>query len=599
MSRGQTVIVIGAGISGLSTAHYLQKYGYQIIVVETLNVPGGMARSERNQADFNTPSEYSWRGFGPWYHNSFSVMKEIRSQIDVSKSVYENELSHPIKFNLVPDKETSLSSKAKNGHSFDISSNLSNLDLLKAEYLLLKQWTASYARDRDTYISQNAEKELQKYLSQRGSKTLSSIFGPFVGVDAGRASFHHIGDFFKKNAYPGSPGPYYHPQTIQNGIKRDAWIHGPNSGWLILNRPSNEAWFNPWVQQLKNKGVRFLFNTSLNQLNWSGLTTKRRAITSINVTIRNQSKINQTLTADYYVLACNPFSTRDILYRTPELLSYDRELQKFEKLVAGGPHVQISFQLVFIEKIILPSQREVAVILTDSEFDITLYSQDQLFNKNVDLGVGVVSLWSGTATIDSVPGRVYGKTMIHLTKPQFIQELYAQIYGSEPLNTMVKMANNGRSLTSFKTPRIQVWHGWKFPPSVPIVTGDLPKWVNTTENKSWEPNNTTNLPNLFLAGAHTKTSADLWSMEAAVESGRRVADLIANQQPTAINQSNPFFVLKAIDNILYQLYLPHILNIIIFILLLVILWYIIQTFKLNSKLEGLTSKLNGWISKSI
>jgi hypothetical protein len=585
MSWNPKVIVIGAGIAGLSTAHYLQKYGYQVTVIETLNVPGGMARSERNQADFNTPSEYSWRGFGPWYHNAFSVMKEIRSPIDMQKSIYESELSHPIQFNLTPDQENPLLSQTDKGPSFDIGWNLSYFDMMKAQYLLLKQWLASYERDRDTYMSQNTEKELHKYLSYQGASTLSSIFGPFVGVDAGRASVHHIGDFFKKNVYPGSPGPYYHPETRQDGVKRKAWIQGSNSGWLILNRPSNEAWFNPWVQQLKAQGVKFLFNTSLDRLNWSGLNASQKLITSVNVTIRNgsnQSKLNRLLVADYYVLACNPFMTRDILYRTPELLGYDPELQKFEKLVAGGPHVQIAFQLVFSEEIKLPGDREVAVILTDSEFDITLYSQDQLFNSNVDLGnyskgVRVASLWSGTATIDSVPGRVYGKTMLNLTKPQFIQELYAQIYRCETLNGMVKMANNGRSLKDFKVPRIQVWHGWKFPPEVPIVTGDLPKWVNTTENKLFEPNQKTRVANLFLAGAHTHTSADLWSMEAAVESGKRVSDLIANHPPTAINQSNPFCVFKAIDHFLYQFYLPHILDLILLftiVIFVIILWYI-------------------------
>ena len=59
----------------------------------------------------------------------------------------------------------------------------------------------------------------------------------------------------------------------------------------------------------------------------------------------------EIISADYYVLACNPFVTRDVLYKTPDLLEYDKELQKFEPLTADGPHVQISFQLIFGEKI--------------------------------------------------------------------------------------------------------------------------------------------------------------------------------------------------------------------------------------------------------
>lgn len=40
------------------------------------------------------------------------------------------------------------------------------------------------------------------------------------------------------------------------------------------------------------------------------------------------------------------------------------------------------------------------------------------------------------------------------------------------------------------------------------------------------PNQKTPVPNLLLAGAHTKTDADIWSIEAAVESGRRAAKVI-------------------------------------------------------------------------
>ncbi|MCB1103277.1 MAG: FAD-dependent oxidoreductase [Cephaloticoccus sp.] len=40
------------------------------------------------------------------------------------------------------------------------------------------------------------------------------------------------------------------------------------------------------------------------------------------------------------------------------------------------------------------------------------------------------------------------------------------------------------------------------------------------------PRQATPVPNLFLAGAHTRTEADVWSIEGAVESGRRAAQVV-------------------------------------------------------------------------
>ena len=42
------VIIFGAGIAGLTAAHYLVDQGYRVTVVEALDVPGGLARSARS-----------------------------------------------------------------------------------------------------------------------------------------------------------------------------------------------------------------------------------------------------------------------------------------------------------------------------------------------------------------------------------------------------------------------------------------------------------------------------------------------------------------------------------------------------------------------
>lgn len=58
-NKKQTVLIFGAGIAGLSAAHYCVQRGFDVQVIESLSVPGDLARSKRVPEDNNMPSEYS------------------------------------------------------------------------------------------------------------------------------------------------------------------------------------------------------------------------------------------------------------------------------------------------------------------------------------------------------------------------------------------------------------------------------------------------------------------------------------------------------------------------------------------------------------
>ncbi|MBI3930070.1 MAG: NAD(P)-binding protein [Armatimonadetes bacterium] len=83
----KTVAIFGAGIAGLTAAHELAKLGYRIQVYEANPTSGGFFRSARRPEDDNMPSEYSWHGFGPCYHNAFDLLAEI--PFDETGSLYE------------------------------------------------------------------------------------------------------------------------------------------------------------------------------------------------------------------------------------------------------------------------------------------------------------------------------------------------------------------------------------------------------------------------------------------------------------------------------------------------------------------------------
>jgi uncharacterized protein with NAD-binding domain and iron-sulfur cluster len=97
----KTVAIYGAGIAGLSAAHELAKRGWKVSVYETNADAGGFFRSARVAGDHNMPSEYSWHGLGPWYHNVFDLLRQI--PFDAAGSVYQRALSRPIAFGVGAD----------------------------------------------------------------------------------------------------------------------------------------------------------------------------------------------------------------------------------------------------------------------------------------------------------------------------------------------------------------------------------------------------------------------------------------------------------------------------------------------------------------
>jgi uncharacterized protein with NAD-binding domain and iron-sulfur cluster len=98
----KSIVIFGAGISGLSAAHELVRLGYTVSVYEATGLPGGFFRSSRLSQD-NMPTEYSWHGMGPWYHNAFDLMQQI--PFNEKGSIYDLALSRPLDFGIFPDTD--------------------------------------------------------------------------------------------------------------------------------------------------------------------------------------------------------------------------------------------------------------------------------------------------------------------------------------------------------------------------------------------------------------------------------------------------------------------------------------------------------------
>ncbi|MFA6472855.1 MAG: FAD-dependent oxidoreductase [Candidatus Latescibacterota bacterium] len=540
----KSVVIFGAGISGLSAAHELVQLGYAVSVYEALDQPGGFFRSSRIRQN-NMPVEYSWHGMGPWYHNAFDLMREI--PFSEKGNIYDLALSRPLDFGIFPD-----TGKAqfydKGLKSIPKMFNMSKWEFIKWSYLMLKTWTSNN-RSKIEYDKLNAAQAWKPLLKDKAYKTWRSCFGPWIGSDWSKVSLHTAGEFFRKQLIT---KPIHRHEADQDG---SAWAQGAGIGWLLFKGPSSEYWFDPWVKYLEEKGVKFHWGKALTKLEFDG------------TSIVSASCGGERIQGDIYILAINPFVTADILTETPAL-ERQEQLKLFKPLIQGGPHIQVSFRLAFSEKIKFPRKRTAAVI-SDSEFNLTLFAEEQAWDRDVDLGQDIKSLWTGTSCISSVPGRIYGKPVDKCTKEEFIEEVKAQIFSCGSLDELIKKANNGRGLKEFPIIKTEVWHEWVF--SREGIKPLQPKWVNATNTQAYLPTQRTPVSNLFLAGAHTRIQAQVWSIEGAVESGRRAAKAIDNHVEV-LGQYQPAWIksLSKIDDILYSIKAPQIIDSIFWFLFVLI-----------------------------
>lgn len=557
----QHVCVIGAGIAGLTAAHELIRRGYAVTVYESEPDAGGFFRSAVLPEHEGMPSEYSWHGFGPWYHNTFEVMRQIHtwkeereafgfgnsatvSNLRTPTTPYESALSKPINFGLAFDDGTAEFASPRRMFK------ASRLDALRGAWLMLKTWTADLRSDVD-YSQVSASEAFSAKLSSRAWRAWRACFGPWVGSDWTRVSLHHVGVFFRRNFFS---GPKH---------QHDRWAHGSRDGWLVLKGPSSDAWFAPWVKYLEAMGVKFEFGRRLNDLQIDGDRISRVCFDGMADPRFPLPALSDWVEADHYVLAISPFAARDVfdrsllsamLSRPPQPrrgLLADLHRQHVE-LIADGPHTQVSFRIAFAEPIAWKLPRQ-AVVLADSPWNITIFAQEQAWGSG-SLGDGVQALWTGTACVSSVPGRVFGLPLERCTLEQFKAEVFQQLAACHGLEGC--LALSGIPQISI---RFEVWHEWLF--SSEGITPKHPKWVTTTNTQRHKPDQRTQIPNLVLAGAHTKTDADVWSIEGAVESGRRAAKLIAGDV-AIIPQHKPVLLraISAVDNLCFRLRLPHVLD---------------------------------------
>tara|TARA_Y100001970_G_C14257575_1_gene876667 strand:- start:4471 stop:6402 length:1932 start_codon:yes stop_codon:yes gene_type:complete len=633
--------IYGAGITGLTVAHELINKGYNVNIYEKDDIIGGMARSTRTKLnvpsehswrgygpfyknlyeilkqipiddlcsinkdlieDFKNSKVYSiseiskhntlndgWVYlYGIVYditefikmHPGGSViekslgkdLEEVWEETGVSwhkNNKLVNEYLSKYKIGITEDfKETFSKIESNKNKNYSVFDNL-NLEKLSFEngllnnkkskkgisyynipYLYYLFGKVALSNNRlNHYFEERLEPFLKKNVSTQTYNYIANFLsGPGYGFDKNTISLGHYGYFIELN--------YYENFKL----------------WSVMNKPTNEAWFDYWKIYLENKGVKFYLNHEVHKINYDN--TK---ITNIEIKNKNNLiKINNGL----HIICINPFIYQKILEKSNINNKLTKTIEQYKKI--NIINNQISFRLGFNKNIKLKKNN--AYVLIDSPYNITFYPYEKHWCKNVDLGLNnqLKSLWSGTLILTYNNGSLTNKSATSLNKDELLEEIKYQFMESEDLLNLIKKYNDGYILKKEDFIYGEIFEDWEYINNRLISKN--PKFVDNFISEKYKPDNITKFDNLYIGGSHTKTSVRIWSMEGAVESGKIVANKILSKHNKELcnhyihKSSNYLKIFKCIDDVLYQFNLPHLIDFLIYLLIIYIIFKITRKY---------------------
>ena len=599
------IIIIGAGISGLTVAHELIKKGFEIEIYEKDSVAGGMAKSFRY--DNGIPTEHSWRGYAPFYFNFFEISKQIpinirerfdeytieevrqHNTLDDLWTIYRNNVyditnfvnSHPggniilqaggkrledvweeygMEWHNGNDRVLNVLESYKIGSLVEAYSSKSVYDNLNRNRLNFK-FLYNQNNDKKSHDLSYFDYLYLFFLfgkvilsDKRKIQYFNTRLDPLIKNNLSKPGYHYIADYlagpgygFDKNTMSlGHYATFIEYSLYQNELK-----------WQVMSKPTSEAWINPWVKHLKKLGVKFNFNHELIKINKKGNKI-------LNLVVKNNDQVIK-LNSDDYVIAINPFNLNDILKESNMLemsLPYDKL-----NLVNN----QISFRIGFNKKIDFKMDNG-GFVLVNSPYNITFYPQeDHWIDTELGMNGKIKTLISGTIILPYKKGSLYGKSGLSLKLNELKEEIIHQFFECEPFVKLCKDSNVSKKNIIFK----EIYDDW-YEKDGYLVTKNK-KWVNNFMNEQFRPLQKTNFENFFISGSHCKTSISIWSMESAVESGKITSNLILDKYNKDRcyyykHQSIPIIqMLSKLDNVLYKM---HFKNIVIELVIIIIFIFV-------------------------
>ncbi|GAB2815278.1 FAD-dependent oxidoreductase [Actinocorallia aurea] len=550
---GKRVAVLGGGMSGLATAHELVERGFEVTVYERKAL-GGKARSipvpgTGAGGRGPLPAEHGFRFFPGFYRHVTDTMRRI--PLEGGGNVAGNLVG-------VSAGRLSRSGGRADLGVPDLSGPNGGLDLawLRETLTGLVQQIGALPAAEIAFFVNRYLVFLTSSDERRFGQWEDVPWWEFVRAEGKSADYRAIVAKFLTRGLVAVKEEVASTRTVGNmgqafflsavGLGRD----GEDAAIArMLNGPTNEAWIDPWVGFLKERGVRFVLDRTAEGFDLAGgRITSARAVDGTGGRHR--------IDADWFVCAVPP--DRAVRLWSPELLRLAPSLEGVGRLRTDWMN-GVQFYL-------RESPRGLGELLSfmDSQWQITAVLQSSLWDRDfkADYGDGSVADCLSLDVSDwDTPGIVYGKPAKRCSPAQIIAECWAQM--------KAHLEDTGASVLPDA-----ILHSWFIDPAISwdAATGqnanDELLTVNTIGSWRDRPEARVGVPNLFLAGDYLRTHTDLATMESANESARRAVAALLEEAGSAASAPTlwPLYQppqldgLKRLDARRFSRGLPHVLD---------------------------------------
>jgi uncharacterized protein with NAD-binding domain and iron-sulfur cluster len=549
--RGRRVAVLGGGMAGLTAAHELAERGFQVTVYER-NALGGKARSipvagTATGGRMSLPGEHGFRFFPGFYHHVPDSMRRIPfpgNQNGVwdnlvaangAKWLRAGDRPDGFVFGIGPDPGQALT---VDGLRRILTDALWQRDVPPHELAYFVERVLVFATSSNErrfgqweHVSWwdflKADTKSPQYQKELAAGLTRNLVAAKERVASTR-TIGHMGEAFVWNIM---------------GRGNDG---APDR---VLNLPTNEAWIDPWIIELRKLGVTFKVGRTI-----EGLEVERGRIAAARV--RDPKHRRHRVEADWFVLAMPVERARRVL--GPAVRRLDPGFDKLDELFVDW---MSGIQFYLKRKVDITRGH---LTFLDSQWALTALTQGQFwgardFGRDYGDGTAVDCLSVDISDWDT-PGMLYGKPAKKCTRPEIAREVWAQI--------------KTHHTAGDKLPD-DIVHSWFLDPGIAWNKArgenrnDTPLLVNTVGTWEKRPQAHTKIPNLFLAGDYVQTDIDLATMEGGNESGRAAVAALLHESgstatpPTMYKLYEPpeFAGLKAVDAQRYKDGQPNALDV--------------------------------------
>jgi 15-cis-phytoene desaturase len=531
---------LGGGVAGMTAAHELMERGFEVTVYESKSVPGGKARSipvpgTGTEGRKDLPGEHGFRFFPSFYKHIPDTMSRIP---------YAGQ-RHGVLDNLVPASRLLMS--RENAPGVLLSGRFpTNLDDLVTIFKSIFDTNLGIPEHEMIYFASRVRVFLSACEERRMQQFEHLTWWDFVGAETrSRAYQKYLAIGLTRSLVAMRPREASTRTVGTIGVQLLLGFVDPDPRTKpdrLLNGPTSEVWFEPWLAYLRAQGVVYHTDSKLERL----VCENGR----ISHAVVSQGGASFEVEADFYVSAV----PAEVMVRfvTPELAQADPDLARIAALRTEWMN---GIQFFLREPIPIAHGH---VIYADSPWALTSISQSQFWSGrtlSAEYGRGDVrEILSVDVSDWNTPGVLFGKPARECSLEEIQQEVWVQLQRHLNPADSPALLRDEMLVTSFLDPGIWFTGPGKAENREPLLINTCGSWAN-------RPNAVTRIPNLFLAADYVRTHTDLATMEAANEAARRavngILDACGSSKPAcgiwALEEPALFWAAKQVDRIRFRL----------------------------------------------